>query len=92
MLFSSPHPPIWIPRSRPLRIGRSAKADLTLSSRQISRIHAELRFEGDRVVIEDLASTNGTFVNGDMLDHHPVPLETPAPGAAGGCAPEEAFR
>jgi S1-C subfamily serine protease len=37
--------------------------DLDVSSR-----HAELRIVGDRYVLVDLGSTNGTFVNGQLVD------------------------
>lgn len=40
-----------------------AERDLDVSSR-----HAELRVVGDRHVLVDLGSTNGTFVNGERLD------------------------
>jgi len=48
-------------------IGRVAECDLTLNSRKASRRHAEVRYEGEQVLIEDLGSTNGTFVNGERL-------------------------
>jgi pSer/pThr/pTyr-binding forkhead associated (FHA) protein len=67
MLFAPPQPPMWVPRSRPVVIGRSSECDLTVPGRKSSRQHAEVRFEGDQVVIEDLGSTNGTFLNGEVL-------------------------
>lgn len=51
-------------------IGRGEDTDLTLSSNDVSRHHAEVRFREDRYVIEDLNSTNGTFVNGREIEHH----------------------
>ena len=52
---------------RPLRetltIGRDAQNDLALSDDpKVSRQHARIRQEGDTYVIEDLQSTNGTFL------------------------------
>lgn len=44
-------------------IGRSSRADLTIDQESISRQHARIAFEGGCHVIEDLGSTNGTFVN-----------------------------
>ena len=45
-------------------IGRE-KADLTLDDEKVSRKHAEIGLYGpDAYVLRDLASTNGTFVNG----------------------------
>ena len=34
----------------------------------MSRRHARLRLEADSYILEDLGSTNGTFVNGDRLE------------------------
>ncbi len=45
-------------------IGRGAEADLRLADTGVSRLHAELRVEGDEVRLADLRSTNGTLVNG----------------------------
>jgi ABC-2 type transport system ATP-binding protein len=47
--------------------GRDASADLTLQDDQISRRHVQFELEDGRLVIEDLGSTNGTFVNGALL-------------------------
>ena len=68
MLFAPPRPPVWVPHDRSVVIGRGSDCDLTLPTREASRHHAEVRFEGDEVVIEDLGSTNGTFVNGEILE------------------------
>lgn len=51
----------------PYRMGRQEDLELCLPSAEISRVHAEIVSEGDRLVIRDLGSTNGTFVN-----HEPV--------------------
>jgi pSer/pThr/pTyr-binding forkhead associated (FHA) protein len=47
----------------PLVIGRDASADVVLDDGQISRRHARLTPSNGGVVVEDLESTNGTFVN-----------------------------
>jgi len=44
-------------------IGRSSRSDLPIDQESISRHHARISFDGQRHVIEDLGSTNGTFVN-----------------------------
>ena len=44
-------------------IGRSPDCDVFLDDVTVSRRHAELMREGDRLVIRDLGSLNGTFVN-----------------------------
>ena len=47
-----------------LSIGRSSSADVSMPEVQsLSRLHARLRHRGVMVKIEDLRSTNGTFVN-----------------------------
>src|SRR6266545_1904567 len=47
-------------------IGRQ-DADLVLEDPEVSRRHAVLRRTGESVVIEDLDSTNGTFVKGERI-------------------------
>ena len=45
----------------------------------ISGLHLEIWLEGDRVMIQDKGSTNGTSVNGEMLiPHHPIQLHNKA--------------
>jgi len=48
-------------------IGRDESADLTIPSQAVSRRHARLLREGDGYVLEDLGSSNGTFVNNQKL-------------------------
>jgi diguanylate cyclase (GGDEF)-like protein len=48
-----------------LEIGRSAAVGISLPEvKSISRKHARLRYVGRHVTVEDLGSTNGTYVNG----------------------------
>jgi hypothetical protein len=49
---------------RSLRIGRKPTNDLVLSDEKTSGVHAEIAVEGDRYVLRDLGSTNGTFLDG----------------------------
>ena len=44
-------------------IGRSQENDFTISHDSVSTLHCQVFVEGDTVTIEDLGSTNGTFVN-----------------------------
>jgi EAL domain-containing protein (putative c-di-GMP-specific phosphodiesterase class I) len=51
----------------PFRVGRRRELALCLISPAISKEHAELRLENGELVVADLGSTNGTFVNGSQL-------------------------
>lgn len=60
-----------IPEEYPCVIGKSKRSsDYTLEDHTISRVHARLDESDGEVTIEDLNSTNGTFVNGDRLKPH----------------------
>jgi pSer/pThr/pTyr-binding forkhead associated (FHA) protein len=50
----------------PCTIGRK-KCDVILDDRLISRRHAELKMVDNELILEDLASTNGTRVNGELV-------------------------
>lgn len=52
----------------PFLVGRHSNAALTIPSPTVSNIHAELRIEAGRLIVKDLGSTNGTFVNGARVD------------------------
>lgn len=49
-------------------VGRGAAADLQVPDNSLSRQHARFCLEGDHVVVEDLKSTNGTFVRGEAVE------------------------
>ena len=48
-------------------IGRAVENEIVVSSQRISREHACIRREGWRVILEDVGSTNGTFLNDQRL-------------------------
>lgn len=48
-------------------LGRGASVSFHLPDEQISRRHARIRTAGDAVILQDLDSTNGTFVNGKRV-------------------------
>jgi hypothetical protein len=54
-------------------LGRSEEADIRLEDSFASSSHARLAPHGDVVVLEDLGSTNGTYLNGEAL-RGPQPL------------------
>jgi sigma-B regulation protein RsbU (phosphoserine phosphatase) len=47
-----------------ITIGRSARNDLCIPDPFASRVHAEVRREGDQYILQDLGSANGTVYNG----------------------------
>jgi predicted component of type VI protein secretion system len=51
-----------------LLVGRDVECDLIIPDRQVSRRHASISLEGERYVLKDLNSKNGTFVNGQEVD------------------------
>ena len=57
----------------PYTVGRAAQSDFCLPSRNVSKAHAELILAGDHVLVRDLGSTNGTFVNGRRITA-PTPI------------------
>jgi pSer/pThr/pTyr-binding forkhead associated (FHA) protein len=50
-------------------IGRSSELDMVLVEEMVSRKHARIALADGVITIEDLGSTNGTFVNGEKVDH-----------------------
>lgn len=47
-----------------MRIGREKDCEIQVDDRHISRYHAKLTVTEDGILLEDLRSTNGTYVNG----------------------------
>jgi pSer/pThr/pTyr-binding forkhead associated (FHA) protein len=50
-----------------ITIGRALENDIVITSKRVSREHARVRREGWRAILEDMGSTNGTFLNGERL-------------------------
>ncbi|MGA9335718.1 MAG: FHA domain-containing protein [Rudaea sp.] len=57
-----------------LIVGRSSECDIAIASDEISRHHAKLQVTPDGVVIEDMGSANGSFVNNQRI-HAPTLLK-----------------
>lgn len=71
-----PHLIVLYPQSQfaqiPLEIGtvvlgRGQDADIRFEDELVSRRHCTLSFDGQNVTVEDLGSTNGTFVDGNFI-------------------------
>ena len=50
-----------------LQIGRAEGNELKIPSAKVSRFHASIRSTNDGVVVQDLGSLNGTFLNGKLV-------------------------
>jgi pSer/pThr/pTyr-binding forkhead associated (FHA) protein len=51
-----------------LSVGRSPDADVRIEDRYASAVHVRLYSRGASYYVEDMNSTNGTFLNGEILD------------------------
>jgi len=58
----------FVLKETPIGIGRDAARDVVLRDERASRFHATLAFDGENVVIVDQNSSNGTFVNGELVE------------------------
>jgi hypothetical protein len=54
---------VVFPLSGPVTVGRAPTSDITLDETFVSQTHARLILRGQFYFVEDLGSTNGTFVN-----------------------------
>ena len=57
---------------RPFTLGRDPGNDIILRDPKVSRHHAEIVFERGFLVVHDLASANGTFINGKRVRIAPL--------------------
>jgi Ca-activated chloride channel homolog len=50
-----------------IRLGRAPQNEIIVNAKNVSRFHCQIKREGDKLVLEDLGSTNGTFMNDTLL-------------------------
>ena len=50
-----------------IRLGRSSHNEIMIDERGVSRFHGQIRRDKDKLVLEDLGSTNGTTIAGEQL-------------------------
>lgn len=66
---------LTLPAGRPVALGRDddcETVDVFRDCMNVSRAHAVLRFDGSALIVTDVGSTNGTYVDGDRLPtNHP---------------------
>jgi len=75
LLLAPPRAPFFLPVTGQVVMGRGQACDLPLPFGEASRRHAAVKAGGDRYILVDLGSTNGTFVNGEPVagEHELVP-------------------
>jgi pSer/pThr/pTyr-binding forkhead associated (FHA) protein len=65
---SGPNPgTVYALDSDQISIGRDSSNEISVNDAEVSRRHTRLTFQGGKYVLEDMGSTNGTFVNGQRL-------------------------
>ncbi len=57
----------WPIGTFPFRVGRKGNLGMTISRPNVSSLHAELAVVDNELILRDLGSTNGTFVNGKQI-------------------------
>lgn len=56
-----------LPQNGEIVIGRSSELDMVLVEDMVSRRHAKITVTNGQIFIQDLGSTNGSFVNGEKI-------------------------
>ena len=52
----------------PVVVGRAPSSDIVVDEPYVSASHARFTLQGPALVVEDLGSTNGTLVNGHLIE------------------------
>ena len=60
-----------------MTIGRSPQADISLDDDRVSGIHCVIKRTDDTITIEDKASTNGTYIDSQKINHAHLPAGVP---------------
>jgi pSer/pThr/pTyr-binding forkhead associated (FHA) protein len=72
LLLRTGAPALGLERGTRMSFGRSPSCDLSIPSQRVSRMHAEITWDGDQPILRDLGSENGTLVNGRPIREHPL--------------------
>jgi pSer/pThr/pTyr-binding forkhead associated (FHA) protein len=56
-----------------MRVGRASQNEIVIAEKGVSRFHCQITRQGDKLIMEDLDSTNGTMMRGEVLTE-PVTL------------------
>ncbi|MCU7834764.1 MAG: GGDEF domain-containing protein [gamma proteobacterium symbiont of Taylorina sp.] len=57
------------PFTSSVTIGRGSNADFIINDEQISRIHIKVTLKANAFIIEDMGSTNGTYIEGNKINN-----------------------
>ena len=57
-----------LPPGRPMVVGRQEGADIRIADRRVSRRHAEITADADKVLVRDLGSHAGTWKDGSRIE------------------------
>jgi serine/threonine protein kinase len=68
-IFAGPHKGrhLLVEEGAPLLLGRSRHAETRLEDPGVSRVHCEIQLEDGQVLVSDLDSAGGTFINGQRI-------------------------
>ncbi len=73
-------------KEKKIIIGRKAEHTISINDTSISRDHLQITIEKDAVIIEDMGSSNGSFLNGvPLVGFQPTPYLEGQPIILGKC-------